>query len=213
MPQNRPRVRVYDLSQIAVVPPRPPHLAGVTSLLDLEASVAEPLYIYKRDAKCFFDQLRLPDHLVDYFGRPSLVAADVLRYTDMGLGELSKHCVGFERVDSSTVLTPCCLTWPMGFSWSSYLAQSTLLACLYAAGVKENSIVADDKAAPAQLGLNVALATDDVIVFARGQQIRARRAVQAIDNAISAAGIDAHRGKDVNEKSDATVIGIDVVDG
>jgi hypothetical protein len=49
----------HDLSTLAAIPPKPPHLAGVTALVDLEASDEVPIVAFKRDARCFFDQLSL----------------------------------------------------------------------------------------------------------------------------------------------------------
>ena len=202
-----------DLSACAVVPPRPPHLAGVTALLDLEASAARPVRVYKRDAKCFFDQLGLAAHLQPYFGRPVLTVDDLLRHTDLTRAEIQRHCCFATDLASGTVLQPCCTTWPMGFAWSSFLAQSTLLHCLHQAGFPPSRMLADDKSPPVNLELAASLATDDVILFARCPIAEARAAVKRIDSAVDKAGIEAHRGKDVNEALNATVIGVDFYDG
>jgi hypothetical protein len=60
----------HDLSTLAALPPKPPHLAGITSLVDLEADANTPVVAFKRDARCFFDQLWLPTQLRSHFGRP-----------------------------------------------------------------------------------------------------------------------------------------------
>ena len=101
----------------------------------------------------------------------------------------------------------------MGFSWSSYLAQSCLLGCLQAAGVGEHHMLADDLPPPVDLDRAVSLATDDIIVFGRHDLPSVRQRVARIDKAVADAGIEAHRGKDVNEALNTTVIGVDVVDG
>ena len=74
-----------------MLPPKPPHLAGVSALVDLEASDDVPIVVFKRDARCFFDQLSLLQHLRYYFGRPWLRFADILRYTDMSRRELVSY--------------------------------------------------------------------------------------------------------------------------
>ena len=81
-----------ELSAAAGQPFYLPHLAGVTALTDLEAGKLEPIKVYKRDAKCFFDQLALPHVLQPYFGRPSLPVSDILRHTDMSLAEILNYC-------------------------------------------------------------------------------------------------------------------------
>ena len=101
----------------------------------------------------------------------------------------------------------------MGFAWSSFLAQSTLLACLAKANFGPDRLIADDKPPPFDLDLTASLATDDVMVFARCPRDRAVRAVQNIDNAILSAGIEPHHGKDVDGDLKAMVIGVDFYEG
>ena len=43
---------------------------------------------------------------------------------------------------------PVCLSWPMGFSWSSYIAQSYLLSLCRRAGLDEHRMLADDLDVP-----------------------------------------------------------------
>ena len=203
----------HDLSTLATLPPKPPHLAGVTALVDLEASRRIPIVAYKRDARCFFDQLDLPVHLRDHFGRPWLCCSDILRFTDMERCELLSFLWTGAQVSDDLVLHPCCATWPMGFSWSSYLAQSTLLAALVKAGFPEERMLADDLPPPRDLDLCVSLATDDIMLFSRGHCPRARAAIQQIDVAVNDLGVQAHHGKDVNEALDCTLIGVDLQHG
>lgn len=203
----------HDLSTIAAVPPKPPHLAGVTALVDLEATLESPIVAYKRDARCFFDQLALPEHLRTHFGRPWLLCSDVFRYTDMGKRELSSHLWPGAAADDELVLHPCCATWPMGFSWSSFLAQSTLLAALARAGFTEDRMLADDLPPPKRLDLCVSLATDDIMLFSRGPSPLARAAIRDIDEQVHNLGVQAHHGKDVNEALNCTLIGVDLQDG
>ena len=78
----------------------------------------------------------------------------------------------------------------MGFSWSSFLAQSTLLQCLAVAGFDKHHMLADDKPPPANLDLAAALATDDVMIFARCDKRVAQAAVTRVDAAIIDCGIE-----------------------
>ena len=203
----------HDLSTLARLPPKPPHLAGVTSLADLEASADVPIVAFKQDARCFFDQLALPQHLLPYFGRPWLRCSDIFRHTDMGMQELSTYLWSGASAPDGLVLHPCCSTWPMGFSWSSFLAQSTLLAALGSAGFPEHRMLADDLPPPRDLGLCVSLATHDIAVFSQGRSTLARAAVRRIDHEVQALGIQAHHGKDVNEATGCTLIGVELQNG
>ena len=47
-------------------------------------------------------------------------------HTDMSLSELQSYW-DHGVLEHDTTLHPACATWPMGFSWSSFLAQSLLL--------------------------------------------------------------------------------------
>lgn len=100
----------HDLSTLAAIPPKPPHSAGVTALVDLEASAEVPIVAFKRDARCFFDQLDLPEPLRGHFGRPWLRASDIIRYTDMGKCKLIKHLWPYAIFVPEPVVHPCCAT-------------------------------------------------------------------------------------------------------
>ena len=81
------------------------------------------------------------------------------------------------------------------------------------AGFGKGRILADDCPAPCDLSVTVSLATDDVMVFARGGVALARKAVSNIDKAIANAGIISHPGKNADDASDAIIIGVDLCYG
>ena len=92
-------------------------------------------------------------------------------------------------------------------------AQITLLGCLRRAGVHEHNMLADDLPPPAELGVTVSLATDDMMRLSRGKLPRAQAHVKAIDTAVVDADIEPHHGKDMDSAANCTVKGVDVVDG
>ena len=145
-------------------------MASPTALDALEATVDGPLRLYKRDAACFFDQFIIPETVRLWFGRPRLAAKDILEYTDMGLDKLRTHWTGIASLDPSKNLHPYCIAWPMLFAWSSLLAQSTLFYQCFQGGLRRNQVLSDDQIAPFNTKLNFALATDDIMMFARGNQ-------------------------------------------
>jgi len=200
------------ISRSAVPPLPPPHIASQTALLNLEASVAKPIRVWKRDARCYFDQLALPPELRQWFGRPSLAAHELL-----GAGMSWKEILFFwphtSSIEPSTTIHPCCSTWPMGFSWSSFLAQSYLLSRCVAGGLNTDMILCDDLPPPSDLDLTFALATDDVGVFARGERFRGDQAVRKLDESIIDGGVQPHPAKSVNAQLDATCIGVDICSG
>ena len=202
-----------NLYSAAATPPSPPHLANPTALVDLEALDGARIRVSKRDAKCYFDQLTLPPHMRKWFGRPSLKLGDILKCTDMTKAELVSHLPSGARVADNLVLWPVCTSWPMGFAWSSFIAQSKLLQCCTNAGLTTNLMLADDLPTPAHLSAVFALATDDVMLFTLGAPDVAVRWLHALDKSIADAGIQAHAKKAVTAALDETVVGIDVVDG
>ena len=101
----------------------------------------------------------------------------------------------------------------MGSAWGSFLAQPTLLAQCFAGGLKRNQVLSDDHLSPYSTRLNFALATDDLLVFARGNQRAAHHRVACVDAAVTKAGIVPHVGKNVDESASGTAIGVDLDDG
>ena len=53
----------------------------------------------------------------------------------------------------------------MGFSWSSCVAQSTLLSICEEAGLRDRRVLACDSRLPSSLDLAFAVATDDFMIF------------------------------------------------
>ena len=98
-------------------------------------------------------------------------------------------------------------------AWSSYIAQSQLLACCIAAGLSTSRMLADDLPTPDDMTATFALATDDVMLFTLGDEDVATPWLKQLDDAIDQAGIQAHASKAVTAVYDETVIGIDVVGG
>ena len=201
------------LSERAVRPFKPPHLANPSPLLHLEAGVGEPIHVYKRDARCYFDQLSTPAEVRRWLGRPRLCCADLLRHTDLSWKELEGAWVDSTPLGPDSYIHPLCATWPMGFPWSSYLAQSTLLGCCRRAGLGPERMLALDLPTPADLTSVVALATDDVALFVQGGRRRGDELIHKVDLAIASRGIVKHEGKDVDYQDDATVIGVDLRQG
>ena len=88
----------------------PPHTCCVGRMQERRARVT------KRDAKCDFDQLRLPKHLHPWLGRPSLDIGSILRYTDMDIDELRAFLPHGCSCRPDITLWPLCTTWPVGFA-------------------------------------------------------------------------------------------------
>ena len=104
--------------------------------------------MWKRDGKCLFDQLSLAPALRAYMGRPSCFAGELCDVTDIRLSELSRYCTGPGRLERTTNLVPAGCVWAMGFGWSWWVAQSTMLSTCRAAGLHEEMLLAEDLPPP-----------------------------------------------------------------
>ena len=85
----------------------------------------------------------------------------------------------------------------MGFSWSSYVAQNTLLHQCYRAGFREDSFLADDIDTPIDLVQTYSLATDDMMILTQGNENLARTTVGRLDKTLARAVIVRAEEKDV----------------
>lgn len=113
------------VSQCAARPPLPPHLASPCCFTVQELRAGERLFVSKRDAQCYFDQLRLPECLRQYMAQP-MVTRTELEAHGFCIGDF----VGYLESDASHSdqgWWPVSRVWCMGFSWSSAIGQQTLL--------------------------------------------------------------------------------------
>ena len=82
----------------------------------------------KRDGRCLFDQLRLPNYVRPFMGRPPVRVKDLLNTGLVDLEGLRALAPAAWGMVSSSLVFPRSRVWPMGFSLSSYVApQSTML--------------------------------------------------------------------------------------
>ena len=63
------------------------------------------------------------------------------------------------------VFFSCLRAWPMGFSWSSCVAQETLLGWCNSSGLTSDLALAPDTPIPDSLDICFAVATDELMVF------------------------------------------------
>ena len=168
------------ISERAEKPPRPPLLADPAGLIHLECSRHAPLWMSQRDAQVWFDQLRLPPHLAKYMGRPPVEVRELLSL-GMDLSELQATLLDDVELDESSRVTPVNLTWAMGYSWSSFVAQSTMIQSCHSAGFPRECFVTEGHQLPSQYVTSIcgtiAVNTEDVTHFLRST----RRNVTALD--------------------------------
>ena len=134
------------VSEAAQSPPKPRHLASPTALSFLECTHEQPLRLSKRDASCWFDQLKLPVGLRQYMAKPPL-SSDELACAGMPVEEQKQHIEPGQTWERGQ-LFPLHHVWPMGFSWSSFIAQEEMLNICQEAGLPEDVLMACDSTTP-----------------------------------------------------------------
>ncbi|CAE7517435.1 unnamed protein product, partial [Symbiodinium natans] len=202
--------KIWDGSSVSALakdPPKPRRLANPSCFLELEVKPGEDLLFSKRDACTFFDVLKVPAELQPWLAQPpvrvhelldaGMTWEDVLTFCDDG-GESGS-------ISSSSWLYPTRVVWPMGFSWSSAVAQSTTVATCLGAGIQESCILSPDHDPPADQQELVMVATDDTVLFHRSVQ-RGERTLTRLDDAFARNGIPRNRRKDVTLADSITAL-------
>ena len=148
------------VSLAASRPPAPLHLADPACFGMLDVPSGVQLRVTKRDCKTWFDHLAVHQDTGEYFGRPCVSRSELLEQ-----GFTREEILSFGGPDDLNSFVPCSKVWPMGFSWSSCVAQSTLLSICEEAGLRDRHVLACDSPSPGSLDLAFAVATDDLMIF------------------------------------------------
>ena len=195
------------VSQAAILPPKPPLLVSPSALLHLRASVDEPIRVSKRDAACWFDQLALPSSLRKWMARPSVGLGELMRagLTRQELKHMLEPGETLELIGQQ-LLWPVSCCWPMGFSWSSYVARSFTLEVCAQAGLQREQALTCDQPTPDMNRTVFGAATDDVMIFSRSGEGETLRVAQDLEVALERQGGQINHNKDVNDELNATCV-------
>ncbi|CAE7682373.1 UVR8 [Symbiodinium sp. CCMP2592] len=200
------------VSAAAQPPPKPRHLASPTALALLECPQHGHIRCSKRDASCWFDQLSLPSELQRWMGRPPVTVEELRVIGGLSLDELEHFLLPGESLDASQ-LFPVSLTWPMGFSWSSYVAQEVLLDICKSSGLDESQVLSCDTATPLSFEQVFAAATDDLMVFSDAGPGHTLKTVRLVDDEFKRRRALRNTSKDVDDQLSATCVGVQLEDG
>ena len=121
------------LSEAAARPPPPRHLADPAAFAMLDLADTAALRVTKRDCRTWFDQLAVSDELGSFFARPAITRGEL---NISGMCDDEILALGGDALSSS--FYPCYKVWPMGFAWSSCVAQDTLLGVCSRSGLTES---------------------------------------------------------------------------
>jgi hypothetical protein len=100
----------------------------------------------------------------------------------------------------------------MGFSWSSYVAQSCATAICRKAGLGKHKQLAPDLPVPNRSREVFCIATNDIIHFSKSRAAALMR-MNRVDNAFKELGIEKHPAKDVDGTLCGRCLGIDLSNG
>ena len=194
-------------------PPRPKDQPTPSCLVDLEASCDSPLYMSKRDGVSYFDALSAPSCVRPWFGRPGLLANELLSIRgDLSLTWLESFVdsTGSGPLTADTRVFPILCCWPMGFSWSSAIAQDVMLSTARAAGLQDRNLLSNDRATPDPSDVDefFAVCTDDVMHWARDTE-RAQSRLKRLGEVWQRVGIGRKPEKDLDWSLFGTAIGVD----
>ena len=200
------------VSASAAKPPKPRHLASPTALTFLECKEGQTIRCSKRDASCWFDQLALPKELQLWMGRPPVSRDELCFVGGMSGEEIQEHLLTGSCIEADP-LVPVSLTWPMGFAWSSYVAQEFLLDICKSAGLTEQKVLSCDASTPTTFELVFAAATDDLMIFSDAGQGHTMAAAEKVDAEFQRRGAVRNAAKDVTDECFATCVGVQLEEG
>ena len=198
------------ISQVAARPPGPAKLANPSCFVDLCFKPGEQVYMSKRDVQTFFDVLQAPQHLQKWFGRPPVSLHELAHTCAVSFDKLLEYVACEDRVDISPLapLYPTSTVWPMGFSWSSCVAQACTIACCSKAGVQDNAFMTLD--CPPPVGVEVCgVATDDTFFFHKDKLLGTER-LEQLDRVLEEQGMPKNAAKDVTLESEMTALGCEL---
>ena len=159
----------------------------------------------------FFLTLAAPECLRPWFAGPGVRADALARELSCSLEEL-RHWVddiGTDVIRPGLVLYPCSTSWPMGFSWSSAVAQLVTIAALTDTGFSEDSILSDLHPVPLDSSEIASVCTDDT-VFMHTCAEQGRLRLCALDLSFADKGIPRRVDKDESLKDSITALGCHV---
>ena len=199
-------------SVAAASPPKPHRLANPSSFLDVEIQPDEQVFYSKRDAATFFDVLQVPPELQTWFGQPPLYVSELVA-GGLTLSDIASFGNMLERqLEPKMLLFPVHAVWPMGFSWSSAVAQSTTVQTCVKAGRSEDAILSPDYELPHTFDETCFVATDDTVLMHKSRA-RGKHTLDRLDKAFEENGIPRNTGKDISLAESITALGCDLSNG
>ena len=198
------------ISAKAERPPPPLHLANPSCFVDLMFLPGQEVYMSKRDVHTCFDVLQAPEALQPWFGRPPVTCGELARVANVHVTAAQGFVVDNMEgpADRDEFVYPTSTVWPMGFSWSSCVAQAATVSCCMEAGVDEACFMTMDQ--PPAIGTETCgVATDDTFFFHTDKALGQRR-LEQLDAVMAARSMPKNANKDVTLQPEMTALGCSV---
>ncbi|CAE7665217.1 HET-E1, partial [Symbiodinium pilosum] len=195
------------ISAMAAKPPAPECLANPSCFVDLMFNPGHEVYMSKRDVHTCFDVLQAPVAIQQWFGRPPVTLHELAQTASVAVDDL-QHFVqdsDGKPVGAHEQVFPASTVWPMGFSFSSCVAQAATLSCCREAGISEESFMSLDRPPPA-LGEACGVATDDTFFFHTDKLLGQQR-LERLDAVMAEKGMPKNVSKDVTLEQEMKALG------
>ena len=101
----------------------------------------------------------------------------------------------------------------MGFSWSSYVAQTVMVGCCLRVGLPSAAILADETKVPDSMSQVVGVATDDIMHFSNQHPQIGREWMDELEKVFQDVSLKTNAQKDIVGTKNVTCVGIDIIDG
>ena len=157
--------------------------------------------------------MRLPEALRAFTGQPYVLLSEL---TDSASGltrdEVAEHVLDGTLPLGDCELTPVSLAWPMGFGWSSFVAQSYMVDCCLEAGVELPQLITEEGHLPVSGRPAVSIATDDVLHYLQASPeevaLLDELPLSRLDSVWDARGLLRNEGTTFDLQQEATALGI-----
>ncbi len=185
-------------------------LANLSCFIDLHFKQSDEIYMSTRDVQTCSDILQAPAELQKWFGRPPITLEELISFEVLTESQLREYIVDADAstVNLQTCLCPAIVVWPMGFSWSSCIAQACTLTCCREAGVAETSFMSLDS--PPPMGSEACgVATDDIFFIHKNWNVGVERLVR-LDCVMEKHGMPKHASQDVTMQPQMVALGCEL---
>jgi len=198
------------ISEAAAEPPTPMLLANPSCFVDLIFRQGEEIFMSKRDVGTCFDVLRAPTSLQQWFGRPPVTLNGIMSICGVSSADLQQFivCAHLDKLEPDTPLFPASTVWPMGFSWSSCIAQACVVECCKQAGVPQHAFMSMDCLPPSGAEA-CGVATDDTFFIHKSRPLAESRLTN-LDCALESNGMPKNSSKDVDLEPSMTALGCEL---